>query len=269
MRNTPSILAQPWAWGAFDESGTPAGLALLFQHHDRNTLAELLSLFVAPRHRRRGVGTAMLAALEALVQNEGASGLRTTYTTGKSYQPVVEKMMQRCSWREPFDRIHIFKIKLEDLVGLTRRLRRPRKGFEVGLWHDVSEAEREALRRQPWAPKSLVPDVSGQEYDPRVSMVLRYHGEIVGWAIMVNKTVELGKVEATFVRPDLQRTGALIPMLGRSAEIGWDLGYREALFTGVFDHPKLTKFAYRRIAPFCYSVSKSLGAERHFADGTP
>ena len=264
--NDNDFKVQPWAFGAYDGDDKPAALALLTAPPQEGTLAHLLSVFVVPAHRRKGVATALLGALDSALAELGAPGIRTTYSSAKNYAPIVERMFEHCSWREPHARMHFFNIMLEDLAKLTRRLSKPRKGYEISLWCDVPHEDRQKLLEEPWTKMQISPKVSGQKYHRETSMALRYHGELVGWAMTESITPERGRVNSTYVRPDLARTGALIPMLARSAEIAWGMGYRKITFTAVPSHANLMHFAYRRLAPLCYSVVESRGAERHFSD---
>lgn len=265
LKEKTDYKVQPLAFGAFDEEGKPAALALLVAPPEEGLMVEILSIFVVPAHRRQGVGTALLQALETPVRAQ-APGMRTVYSSAKSYAPIVERMLASCSWREPEVRMHFFKIRLEDLGKLTRRLNKPRRGYEISLWSEVPKEDRQKMLEQPWAQMQISPKVSGQDYDRDVSLALRYHGELVGWVIAERVSEDTGRVASTYVRPDLSRSGALIPVLARCAEMGWAIGYRKATFTAVPSHAKLMHFAYRRLAPHCYSVVESRGAERHFSD---
>ena len=192
--------------------------------------------------------------------------MRTTYSSAKNYASIVEKMFEHCAWREPHVRMHFFNILLEDLSKLTRRLSKPRKGYEISLWCDVTPEEHKQLLEESWTDMQITPKLDEEGYHRETSMALRYHGRLVGWALTESLSPERGRVNSTYVRPDLARTGALIPMLAKSAEIAKGMGYRTITFTAVPSHAKLMHFAYRRLAPLCYSVIESRGAERHFSD---
>lgn len=76
----PLTEVQPLATFATDEAGTVAGGAL---GRTWGQCCELLQLWVAPEHRAKGVGSALLQAFEAHARTRGC---RVFYLTTLSYQ---------------------------------------------------------------------------------------------------------------------------------------------------------------------------------------
>src|SRR4051812_29987795 len=59
---------------------------------------EVLSLFVAPAYWRRGIGTRLLAALEAELAGRGCTSATLAYSTVGKNVPALEKMLACAGW---------------------------------------------------------------------------------------------------------------------------------------------------------------------------
>lgn len=93
----------PWLAVCARSRGEPAGLALARLHEGR---AELLSVFVAPELRRRGLGAGLLSRLaDELARRPGLEGLSVVYSSRISNFEAVERLLPRAGLGTPFARV--------------------------------------------------------------------------------------------------------------------------------------------------------------------
>ena len=89
---------QPLAIGAVEEN-VLVGLAVVeLPLHDRKP-PEILSLFVDPQHRRRGIGRGLTNAVAEEVARRGFDSLDAVYMTGKPSIEYVEKIFAALAWQ--------------------------------------------------------------------------------------------------------------------------------------------------------------------------
>ncbi len=222
------------AW-ALDEAG-PVGLALV--ETDRagaaggRETAQLLSLAVLPGHRRRGLGGALLAAVEGLAGAAGAAALEGAYRTSWRTRPAIEALLAGRGWSPPETRMILAR---GETAFARRILRTPAPelpaGAEIFTWEELTEGEREAvLSRQledPWYPEILAPFQEAPRLEPTISVGLRWRGEVAGWMICHRVAFDTLQYSAFFLREDLRGRG-----------LGWAL-LREAVRRRLAD-PDLT-----------------------------
>src|SRR5262245_32402737 len=89
----------------------PVGLALAERRlaaGDRPAAA-LLSLFVDASMRSRGIGTALVAALEEALAGSRPTRLEAVYMTGKSDVAAIERVFARRGWQPPAMRTYTLR----------------------------------------------------------------------------------------------------------------------------------------------------------------
>src|SRR5262245_57139093 len=82
--------------GCLDDDGQPAGVALVVERSAVDL--EVVWLFVAPSSRRRGLGTAMLAALERLADERGLRRLCLSYPADSASTEPIAELLRTCRW---------------------------------------------------------------------------------------------------------------------------------------------------------------------------
>lgn len=200
---------------------TPIGLAL-FSSPFRENERRLLSVMVNAPWRRRGIGKRLLDVGEAVARSMGTTRLLAVHSSRSSARAAYEGLMRNAGWGEPAAFEHRLAGKAgwalqarQDWAPFLARLRE--RGFGLTDWSEITAADREAvaalLKEQPAEAAAFDPFVSEQKLaiEPRLSVLLRRHGEIVGW-ILGSKGALADSVHYThgYVRPELQRAGWLV-----------------------------------------------------------
>ncbi|HEX6201294.1 MAG TPA: GNAT family N-acetyltransferase [Thermoanaerobaculia bacterium] len=193
--------------------GGPVGLALLeLGGRGGGGTAQLFSLAVAPSHRRRGVGTALVAAAEGLAGDAGAREIEGAYRTSWRSREAIEALLRSRGWSPPETRLVLARGE----SGFARRfLRAPAPRLppeaEIFSWDELTEAEREAIlerqRDDPWYPDVLTPFQEEPRLEPTVSVGLRWRGAVAGWMICHRVAFDTLQYSALFLRDDLRGSG--------------------------------------------------------------
>lgn len=212
--------AGPWRGVVALAAGGPVGLALV--ETGARDAAQLVSLAVLPGHRRRGLGSALIAGAEELARDAGAPTLEGAYRTSWRQRAAIEALVRSRGWSPPETRLVLARGE----TGFARHLlRNPApelpEGARIFAWEELSTAERDRiLERQhqdPWFPEILTPFQEEPRLEPTISVGLRWRGEVAGWMICHRVAFDTLQYSAFFVREDL-----------RGRNLGWAL-LREAV----------------------------------------
>jgi ribosomal protein S18 acetylase RimI-like enzyme len=205
--------------GASD-SGAPAGLALGREVAPRS--ARILSLYVLPDFRGRGIGTSLLAALESHLAGRGNDRMELVYAIDAPGSPAFEGVLHRCGWPGEGDRLQVFTVDgrimsapwFDDAV-----LPSP---YAISDWVSLTDEEREALARsqekERWIPDLLLPFDHEKHLEPLNSLVLRHRGRVAGWLLTHPLDTETIHYANLYVRPSVNRVGRTFASLALLAE---------------------------------------------------
>jgi len=258
---------------ATEDGELAAGLGLAQVPKDPSQPAEILSLFVRPDLRNRGIGTGIVAGLEEATRAAGRDQIMGVYMTGKPSIPVIEHIFEKRGFDAPVLRKAAVRITPEQATNCPwwGRGRLP-EGGEMFMWRDLTQAEREHMMRThaetPWIDPLLEPWICDQRADPISSVGLRVNGEVLGWVINHRAPPNLVVFTTAFVRKDFQRIGALFKLLVHSIVNIQNQGLCITFVTSSM-YPRMLPFTLTRIGPygdFCgetRGVTKSLAASAH------
>lgn len=261
----PSLQSMLWttdssvvmAVGA-EEDGQPVGLALAVRVEQKG-FCRLASLYVHETHRRRGIGTRLLGAIEELVLARGHTRLEARYQTGRPTSEAADRMLRARGWPPAESERLICR------CGRNMAHARWLRDFplpadqQVVSWFDVTPAEIDALRESqkhdPWIPQSLLPwDYSNPAFN---SMALRTAEGIAGWVLTQHHDSKTLIYSDSYMHPRLRRQGRILPLyvaaVRRHLERE-DLPF--AIWVVPFEHPDMVRFVRRWMAPHMDKVEE-------------
>jgi len=247
--------------------GAALGLALAEERDDAPAAAEVLSLFVVPEARGRGIGTALLARLEEEAAKDGAARIEAVYMTGQASQAALERVLAKRGWEEPERRMLTVRMRLED-VKRADWYGRYRLGpeYEIFPWAELLPEERERLlvtqRETGWIKPDLEPwrfDAEG--FEPVSSVGVRKDGEVVGWVINHAMSDRVVRFTCSFIRRDLGRRGKIVPAYTESARRAAER-FSELTFTVPIQHEGMSGFLTRWCAPFATFSGETRGTRK-------
>lgn len=204
---------------ALGEAG-PAGLVVTELRPDEP--AQVVSFTVLPAHRRQGLGTALLGAVERLAAEGGAELLEGSYRTSWRSREAIEALLRSRGWSPPETRLLLARgeTSFARSVLQTPEPTLPPEA-EIFSWEALTSAERAAIEARQdedrWYPEVLTPFQEEPRLEPLVSVGLRWRGEVAGWMICHRVAFDTLQYSAFFLRQDLRGRG-----------LGWAL-VREAV----------------------------------------
>jgi len=242
----------------------PFGLALAEIQNDSRA-AKILSLFVKPRYRRLGVGTALLAQLEETLSHKGCTKAEIVYTSGNPSTAALERLLQKLNWTPPQPRMLLCKSTTEKIVAAPwlYRYSLPSE-FTILPWFELTLAQRRRIQlrqnQQRWYPDALTPFHDENKLEPLNSLCLIYQTEVVGWMITHRIASNMIRYTSLFVRQDLQKLGRAIPMLTEAIKRQVNSEVFYGIWTVSIDNRRMVNFVNRRLAPYMISMAQTQGA---------
>jgi GNAT superfamily N-acetyltransferase len=210
-----------------DMAGTPAGLALVEGKWGGE--ARLLSIMVAPALRRRGIALALLDKVAGMALDAGFNRLHCFHNNRMRDVPAFTALLQRAGWSPPV----LEEIRLTGPAGFTDAVRphwqalfdrQDRDGYSHSLWADRTQADRAALAALH-AGGQVEERLTLQGWmlshaDPHVSLLLRRHGQVVGWIVGErNRQLDCIHYTSGFTIAPLRRCGWMIRGLYEAAAL--------------------------------------------------
>lgn len=256
----------PLACGLLLES-QPVGLALAEISLEQPHQSELLSLFVAPELRGRGLGRALVAFAQEELSRLGVRELRAIWTAGKPGSLAFERILALEGWTPGVARTVTVRFRPEKMLTLPlfapRYLEAVDFGFLIEPWADVSESELEALRvsaeQEPWVTPGLEPWSyrAGRGFDRETSVVARKDGRVVGWVL--NERIDESRLRfvVSFLDRRWSRRGGILPLYEASLKRAITAGYRLCLFVTPSRYPNMKRFIEKWIAQRADFVGES------------
>lgn len=243
---TPHVAIGAWSLGV------PVGLALCA--HDGPCHATLLSVFVVPDRRNRGLATALLVRLDDSLAGRDVVRLECSYVADTPATPALERVLAKAGWTPPLPRMHVFQAELAAMQQARWTGTDLGPEFEVVPWPEVAPHEREALTAwdtaDGWIPEDLRPERHEADCEPTTSLGLRRNGRLVGWVIAHRLDAETLRFSAGWVHPDLQLRGRLLALYAEAGRRAEALGVTRLTWTVPLHHEAKSAFAARWMAPY-------------------
>ncbi|MEH1770625.1 MAG: GNAT family N-acetyltransferase [Nostoc sp.] len=246
-------------------SDKPVGLVLAEILGDGS--AKLLSIFVEQNYRCLGIGAALLNTLEEELTLRDCTNLEIVYTLAKSTTLALERLLQKCNWPSAKPRMLICKTTTDDMINAPwMKLSRLPAAYEIFPWMEITPQERVALKKQQeekhWMASDAIPFDYEQDLEPINSIGLRYKGEVVGWLITHRTAPDTIRYTCSYVRPDIQRMGRIIPLYIRATQLQMEAGISRGTWTVSLMHTSMIAFVKKHMGPYLISLEQSMGSSK-------
>jgi len=245
-------------------SDQPIGLALADVREDTNGdySAEVLSIFVVSSHRCRGIGTALLTAIENELYQRCCRKVLLVYRTGKPTTQALESLLQKRQWSPPQPRLLMYQATPKRMMDAPwmHKYSLP-TSFSAFLWSELTKNERMIIQQKQeadqWYPESLSPFQDEEIIEPLNSLGLRYKGEVVGWMITHRLTPDTIRYTSLFIRQDFQNLGRAIPLLAKAIYLHNSSKVTKGIFVVEIENKPMCRFVKRRMAPYLTSITET------------
>lgn len=199
-------------------SGRPVGLAVAIVQEAPRT-AKLLGLTIEESFRRQGIGRQLYGMLEKMLMQHNLTAVFAEFLAEADDRIAPSAFLQACGFTPPVPGIHVWSgpLSIPQALPWVNHLQLPAE-FECGSWSSLAEGERSLIAqgRGDWYPPILDPFVNEERIDPVRSLVLRYRGTPVGWAILERFDARTVLFKTMFVHRRHQRTGRGIALAAQA-----------------------------------------------------
>lgn len=246
----------------------PIGLVLAEIQPDF-TAAKVLSIFVEATYRCQGVGTALLAELEAELIRKDCGSAYLVFPAGKPALPAIMRLLQKSGWTEPEPRMLICRCNREMLKAPWLEKYTLPSSFEIFAWAEITPADRQNLlqqqEEQQWIPTSLLPFNYEGSMEPINSVGLRYKGQVVGWVITQRPAPDTICYSCSYIRPDLQHRGRIIPLYAEAIKRqAAHLEIPHATWVVPYVHETMVQFVRQRMGSYMSSLDEYRRSSKQF-----
>lgn len=239
----------------------PVGLALF--EKTTTTTAVLRSVWVEADCRRRGLGLELLKNGAAALAEQGVRRVEAVHRSTLEDRVAFESLLERAGWACPQLRMMVLESTFEGM------LRSPVMGkpppldprFTIVPWHEVDPLEIERLAAGRYFHVEVWPLNYGPDFHRETSVGVMRDRELVGWVVNHPKAPGVLQFTTSWLREDLQGRGAFAAVIAESYHRVAGTGYDHGIWTVPAIFPRMVAFARRRLAPYCYRVSETLGSE--------
>ncbi|MGB5340124.1 MAG: GNAT family N-acetyltransferase, partial [Gammaproteobacteria bacterium] len=250
--------------------GQPVGLVLAV-YGSAPATARIISWCVAPEHRRKGVGSALLSRLERVLAGAGHTGLELNYRTNWVNVAAIETILQQRGWSEPQPAMLLYKGTMQDIAQADwlDRCHLP-AGFELFPWSELTIAERkDILAKQEagqWYPPELTPFQEEDRIEFLNSLGLRHQGEVVGWMITHRTAADTIQYTSLFVRQDLQPLGRALALLAEAIKRQMASDVPRGICQVRTQSERMARYMQRRFLPFDITETNQRCAHKALAN---
>lgn len=278
----PSALASSWSTLTFpvfspllEKSGheriaiaaasdlQPIGLALGKIHSEN--LGEVLSLYVAPEFRNKGIGRTLFVHLEEELRKRGAKELFLTYMSESASVETLEKIFSRCGWRYGMGRMLFAKYDMTQLNLPKWAYWNYPTGFASDSFDKITPKEKILLQQKLLEyPPILNPFTEEDKIEPLNSLALRHYGQLVGWIVTHRTFPDQIRYTSLFVPKELQKVGLGIRLIGESVRKHYALrdNIPLAIHGTPYSLPDMVHFTLRRLFPHTTQLYESFEARK-------
>ncbi len=231
--------------------------------------ALLISLFVEPQHRQRGLASRLIVHLEQQLAGRGGHRLEAVYQSSWSSCPVVEWLLQKQGWSVHLPHQLLFKMTPAELrqSSIFERYELP-PDFTVFPWRDLTPAERQAIQAdRDWYPAALDPFAYEPYIEPTSSIGLRYQGQIVGWKIHHCFSPDVIRRPFLFLSEACRGKGVGMAFLVESLRRYLDSGVPAYIAEVDRSNPRLVQWWQRHVIPYLSETVETYRAEKILTTG--
>jgi hypothetical protein len=146
------------------------------------------------------------------------------------------------------------------------KLSRLPTSYEIFPWVEITPQERAALKKQQeekrWMASDAIPFDYEKDLEPINSIGLRYKREVVGWLITHRTAPDTIRYTCSYVRPDIQKMGRIIPLYIRATQLQIAAGISRGTWTVSLMHTSMIAFVKKHMGPYLISLEQSMESSK-------
>lgn len=236
-------------------SGDMVGLAVAELFPDSG--AELLSLFVLPACRRRGIGTQLLVQLGKALKQENCPEAAVMYQVSSLTQEALEPMLSKLGWQPPRQTFLLMQTTTEQISRAPWLGKYPLgEGFGLFPWPELTPDDGQQLQQLDFPPP-LSPLSDMKRLEPLNSLGLRHRGQLVGWMVTHRVGPDTIRYSSLFVAEKFRARGRGIALLSAAIQRQIASPATKYTFAVAPESVAMLRFVRRHLRPYLTGVSES------------
>jgi GNAT superfamily N-acetyltransferase len=204
--------------------------------------------------RGRGLGTLLLAAVEAEMTRRGQPSLDLAFRDNWASAAALRALLRGRGWSEPATQALLVNTDRRILELPWLEPRPLPEGYEIFPWSELSASERREMvgrqQRDPWYPDSLTPFQLEEGIDREVSVGLRHDGRVIGWLLAHRVKDDLVQYTSLFVEAGHATVGRGLALIAAAAQRQAATAASRAIFMVQSENHAMRRLLERRLAPY-------------------
>lgn len=224
---------------------------------------------VLPDFRGQGLGTALLAGLEAAARSRGADRLVARYRSTVPGAAAIERLLEKRGWPPPARVRRLYGGRRDQVtVPFRDRLAEEVPRGDAFPWTALSASERQDIQLRltgpsPTVPRALSPFRMPGRVEVDCSLGVRHEGRVAGWMITHRAGEDVLQFTGLYVDPDLRGTGTGPALLEMAIRRYLDETDRPRCVWMVdADKKRMQRYVERRLASVIDSTADEIAARK-------
>ncbi len=179
---------------------------LLVEHFVENSTGLIISFFVAPKHRERGIGSKLInLASSKLPKLIGVSVLELVFQSNWKSKGRLMNLLAKNGWQSPVTKMLLCKgsISKYQKAEWIKNVDLPPK-ISMKKWQELSKAEKIMLQEAETrtdVPIEMRPSQIGQIPLPNLSLILKKDDELIGWWVSLKVSEDTLQRSSFYIYP--------------------------------------------------------------------
>jgi uncharacterized protein (TIGR03032 family) len=221
-----------------------------------SNVVEIISFYVLPEYRQKGIGKALVKNLESGLISLGCQSLKINYKSTELTQIALEPLLKSLDWQSPQIDFVLGKSTIEKMSQAPWLKKYPLPGqFIVFPWSELTDEDRKQITQMDY-PTALNP-FNSNSFESINSLGLRYQEQMVGWIITHRVAEDSIRYSSLFVDQPFQKMGRGIALLSQSILSQIATTVPRCLFAVPTENQEMLGFVTRRLQPYLTQLSDS------------
>lgn len=251
--------------------GDPVGMALCHNYYENDW--NLIIVYVVPKFRNMGIGTALMTKVEAMVSQRDGHRMRFSYRSESPTRSGVEKVLARRGFPEPSPEVNFYRTEIEKLCNLgwikkyvlAEALEKSTvfyREYEIFRWAELNDRDREMLLagRGSVYGRDVSPLEMADQIDGQLSLGVRHSGNLIGWLVTMRSGNDTLYIKASFLKEEYRGTSLYLVLFSTIMNLQKRAGIPHTTTEVRADNSRMIRFMDHALADAGYTRTESLAS---------
>ncbi|KJS66884.1 MAG: hypothetical protein JL50_09885 [Peptococcaceae bacterium BICA1-7] len=256
--------------------GDPVGLALCHNYYENNW--NVIIVYVVPKFRNMGIGTALMTNVEAMVSQRDGRKMLFSYQSDNTTRLPVEKVLARRGFPEPLPEVNFYRTEIEKLCDLgwikkyvlAEALEKSTvfyREYEIFRWAELNDRDRDMLlaSRGSIYSRDVSPLEMAEKIDGQLSLGVRHNGDLIGWLVTMKSGDDNLYIKASFLKEEYRGTSLYVVLFSTIMNLQKKAGIPYTTTEVRTDNKRMIRFMNHALADAGYTRTESLSTLKNLA----